>query len=173
VHPDESVALGAALLADSFGNIDAVTLLDALSMPIGFAMSNGRFRKIIDKNSVIPLTTSFRLPGPKEDSPTIELDIFQGDSEFIVDNEYLGTVKVPASAAGRRIDFRLNEECLLEVVVELSSGPRHVALATRDTPDTLKRALAEERAARARPNGSTAQADSGLFRSIRRILGRD
>ena len=172
VHPDESVALGAALLADSLGNIDAVTLLDALSMPIGFAMSNGRFRKIIDKNSVIPLTTSFRLPGPREDSPTIELDIFQGDSEFIVDNEYLGTVKVPASAAGRRIDFRLNEECLLEVVVELSSGPRHVALATRDTPDTLKRALAEERAARARPPaGPTAQADSGLFRSIRRILG--
>ncbi|MGZ6141527.1 MAG: Hsp70 family protein, partial [Myxococcaceae bacterium] len=40
VHPDESVALGAALLAESLGNIDAVTLLDALSMPIGFAMAN-------------------------------------------------------------------------------------------------------------------------------------
>jgi molecular chaperone DnaK len=175
VHPDESVALGAALLAESLGNIDAVTLLDALSMPIGFAMANGKFRKIIDKNSVIPLTTSFRLPGPKEDSPIIELDIFQGDSEFIVDNEYLGTVKVPASAAGRRIDFRLNEECLLEVVVELPTGPRHVALATRDTPDTLKRLLAEEKAARARaqPVGAAVQTDSGLFRSIRRILGRD
>src|SRR5512144_953308 len=61
VHPDESVALGAALLAESLGNLDAVTLLDALSMPIGFAMANGKFRKIIDKNSVIPLTTSFRL----------------------------------------------------------------------------------------------------------------
>src|SRR5262249_5417909 len=154
---------GAALLADSLGNIDAVTLLDALSMPIDFAMSNGRFRKIIDKNSVIPLTTSFRLPGPKEDSPIIELDIFQADSEFIVDNEYLGTETAPASAAGRGCDSRLNEECLLEVVVELSSGPRHVALATRDTPDTLKRALAEERAARARPsgNGASTQADSG------------
>ncbi|HZX41534.1 MAG TPA: 2-alkenal reductase, partial [Myxococcaceae bacterium] len=64
-------------------------------------------------------------------------------------------------------------ECLLEVVVELSTGPRHVALATRDTPDTLKRLLAEEKAARARPVGATTQTDSGLFRSIRRILGRD
>ena len=57
---------GAALLADSLGNIDAVTLLDALSMPIGYAMPNGRFRKIIEKNSIIPLTKSFRLPPPKE-----------------------------------------------------------------------------------------------------------
>ena len=36
VHPDECVALGAALLADSLGSIDAVTLIDALSMPIGY-----------------------------------------------------------------------------------------------------------------------------------------
>jgi molecular chaperone DnaK len=175
VHPDECVALGAALLGDSFGTIDAVTLLDALSMPIGFALPNGRFRKIIDKNSVIPLTTSFRLPGPKDHSPTIELDIFQGDSEFIVDNEYLGTVKVPASAAGRRIDFRLNEECLLEVVVDLDAGPRHVALATRDTPDTLKRALAEERQRRMTVAAAAAAADeprAGLMSGLRRIFGR-
>jgi hypothetical protein len=61
-------------------------------------------------------------------------------------------------------------------VVELPTGPRHVALATRDTPDTLKRLLAEEKAARVRAqpgSGATAQTDSGLFRSIRRILGRD
>ena len=85
------------------------------------------------------------------------------------------TVKLPGSRAGRRIDFRLNEEGLLEVVVELPTGPRHVALATRDTPDTLKRLLAEEKAARARAQkvGAPVQTDSGLFRSIRRILGRD
>ncbi len=174
VHPDECVALGAALLGDSLGTIDAVTLLDALSMPIGFALPNGRFRKIIDKNSIIPLTTSFRLPGPKEHSPTIELDIFQGDSEFIVDNEYLGTVKVPASAAGRRIDFRLNEECLLEVVVDLDAGPRHVALATRDTPDTLKRALAEERQRRMTVAAATAdEPRAGLMSGLRRMFGRN
>ncbi|HXW96863.1 MAG TPA: Hsp70 family protein [Gemmatimonadales bacterium] len=173
VHAEESVALGAALLGDSLGTIDAVTLLDALSMPIGFALPNGRFRKIIDKNSVIPLATSFRLPGPKDHSPAIELDIFQGDSEFIVDNEYLGTVKVPASAAGRRIDFRLNEECLLEVVVDLDAGPRHVALATRDTPDTLKRALEEERQRRATLASTAAEEPRpGLISGLRRIFGR-
>jgi len=54
VHPDESVALGAALLAESMQEIDSVTLVDALSMPIGFAMPGGRFRKVIEKNTQIP-----------------------------------------------------------------------------------------------------------------------
>ena len=37
VHPDECVALGAALLADSLDQIDAVTLVDVLAMPVGTA----------------------------------------------------------------------------------------------------------------------------------------
>src|SRR5688572_1814943 len=117
VHPDECVALGAALLADSLDNIDAVTLLDAVSMPIGYALPSGRFKQIIEKNARIPLVKSFRLPGPKEvGAPFIEMEIFQGEQEMVVDNEYLGTLKVPSAAAGRKIDFRLTEECLLQVV---------------------------------------------------------
>ncbi len=170
VHPDECVALGAALLGDSLGSIDAVTLLDALSMPIGYALPSGRFRKIIDKNSVIPLTKSFRLPPPKDPSvPFIELDIFQGDSELIVDNEYLGTLRVPASATGRKIDFKLDEECLLKVSVEEGSGVREVTLATRDTPETLKRALEEEYAKRAPAGGGDDR--GGIFSSLKKILG--
>ncbi len=176
VHPDECVALGAALLGDSLGAIDAVTLIDALSMPIGFAMPNGRFRKIIDKNVAIPLVKSFRLPPPKEPgSPFIEMDIFQGDSELIVDNEYLGTVKVPASAAGKKIDFKLDEECLLTVVVEEAPGqPKEIALATRDTPEGLKKLLEEEYARRQQPASDQQDAEAGrggLFSSIKRILG--
>jgi molecular chaperone DnaK len=173
VHPDECVALGAALLGDSLGSIDAVTLLDALSMPIGYSLANGRFRKIIEKNSLIPLVKSFRLPPPKEPGAQfIELDIFQGDSELIVDNEYLGTVKVPAAAAGKKIDFRLDEECLLKVLVEEGGGTREVALATRDTPDSLKKALEEDAARRQQAGASGANPQTGgLFKSIKRMFG--
>src|SRR5437868_4588483 len=79
VHPDEAVALGAALLAEPTQEIDSVTLVDALSMPIGFAMPGGRFRKVIEKNTQIPSQRSFRLPPTK--GAVMELDIFQGDSE--------------------------------------------------------------------------------------------
>ena len=179
VHPDECVALGAALLADSLGSIDAVTLLDAVSMPIGYALPNGRVRRVIEKNSLIPLVKSFRLPPPKDPgAPFIEMDIFQGDSDLMVDNEFLGTLKVPAESAGRKIDFRLNEECLLQVIVEDPSGPKRIELATRDTPELLKKELArvaQERALKAEQAASTPssqQGSSGLFSSIKSIVRR-
>jgi molecular chaperone DnaK len=176
VHPDECVALGAALLADSLDQIDSVTLVDVLSMPIGYALPNGRFRKIIDKNQTIPFTKSFRLPPPREsNADVIELDIFQGDSDFIVDNEFLGSLKVPASASGKKIDFKLSEECLLTVEVEESVGghPRKIELATRDTPDSLKAALAEaEVRQRAEQPPESSNPRGGILSSIRRIWSR-
>jgi molecular chaperone DnaK len=173
VHPDECVALGAALLADSLGSIDAVTLLDAVSMPIGIATHNGRFKRVIEKNSIIPLVKSFRLPPPKEPGGQfIELDVFQGDSELIVDNEYLGSVRVPAANVGKKIDFRLSEECLLKVLVDDGTGAKEIALATRDTPESLKKALEEEQARQAASGVPSGEERSGLFSSIRKILGR-
>jgi molecular chaperone DnaK len=172
VHPDECVALGAALLAESLDAIDSVTLLDALSMPIGYGLPTGRFRKIIDKHHRVPAVRSFRVPPPpKPDAPFVEIDIYQGDSEFIVDNEYLGTVKLPAAAAGRRIDFKLDEECLLRVFVEGAGEPREVKLATRDTPEVLKRMLAEELSRRGADEERAAAEKGGLFSSLKRLLG--
>jgi molecular chaperone DnaK len=173
VHPDECVALGAAILGDSLGTIEAVTLLDALSMPIGYALTNGMFRKIIEKNSLIPLVKSFRLSPPKDpSSPFVEMDIFQGDSEYIVDNEYLGTVKVPVGPAGRKIDFRLNEECLLKLVIDEAGSQKQVTLATRDTPESLRRALEEEQRRRPQRSDPGRPDERSLFSGIKRMLGR-
>ncbi|HEY6908833.1 MAG TPA: Hsp70 family protein [Myxococcales bacterium] len=174
VHPDESVALGAALLADSMQEIDSVTLVDALSMPIGFAVSGGRFRKVIEKNTQIPSKSSFRLP-PAKEGKGLELDIFQGDSDRIIDNEYLGTLKFPAESAGQRVNFILDEECLLHVTVESATGvTREVMLATRDTPDALKVAWQEEserrRLAAERQSASEGDQPRGLFASIRKVF---
>jgi molecular chaperone DnaK len=172
VHPDECVALGAALLGESMDAIDSVTLLDAVSMPIGYGLPTGRFRKIIDKNHRVPLVKSFRVPPPaRPGSPFIEIDIFQGDSEFIVDNEYLGTVKLPAATAGKRIDFRVDEECLLHVFLEDAGEPREVKLATRDTPEILRKALAEAMEKRTQQDEREAAEKGGLFSSIKRLLG--
>jgi molecular chaperone DnaK len=152
VHPDECVALGAALLGDSLDQIDSVTLVDVLSMPIGIATPQNRFRKILDKNTTIPSTRSFRLPPPREPGQSIEIDIYQGESDQIVDDEFLGSIRLPAAATGRRIDFRLDEECLLKVSFDdPEKGMTEVGLATRDTPDALKKALAED--ARRRQTG--------------------
>ncbi|HYS10746.1 MAG TPA: Hsp70 family protein [Myxococcales bacterium] len=174
VHPDESVALGAALLAESMQEIDSVTLVDALSMPIGFSMPGGRFRKVIEKNTQIPSKSSFRLP-PAREGKGLELDIFQGDSDRIIDNEYLGTLKFPVEVAGQRVNFILDEECLLHVTIENAAGQtREVMLATKDTPDALKIAWQEEaerrRLAAERDTATAAEQNRGIFASIRKVF---
>jgi molecular chaperone DnaK len=175
VHPDECVALGAALLGDSLDQIDSVTLVDVLSMPIGIAGPNDKFRKILEKNLTIPSTKSFRLPPPREPGKPIEIDIYQGDSDLIVDDEFLGSIRLPAAATGRRIDFRLDEECLLKVSFDDPvKGMTEVELATRDTPESLKRALAEEARKRqdagegAPPVDEGEEKRGGLFRWLKR-----
>src|SRR5512133_130219 len=160
VHPDECVALGAALLGDSLDSIDSVTLVDVLSMPIGIATPASQFRKILDKNQTIPSQKSFRLPPPKAPGQPIEIDIFQGESDHIVDNEFLGSIRLPAAATGRRIDFKLDEECLLKGSFDdPAKGMTEIELATRDTPESLKRALAED--ARRREAAGAAAAAGG------------
>jgi len=175
VHPDECVALGAALLGDSLDQIDSVTLVDVLSMPIGIAGPNDKFRKILEKNLTIPSTKSFRLPPPREPGQPIEIDIYQGDSDLIVDDEFLGSIRLPAAATGRRIDFRLDEECLLKVSFDdPAKGMTEVELATRDTPESLKRALAEEARKRqdagagAPPSAGGEEKRGGLFGWLKR-----
>ena len=176
VHPDESVALGAALLAESMQEIDSVTLVDALSMPIGFAMPGGRFRKVIEKNTQIPAQRSFRLPQAKEGKMQ-DLDVFQGDSDKIVDNEYLGTLKFPPEASGQRVSFNLDEECLLHITVEGLSPdarPQEVMLATQDTPEALKAAWQEESERRQKAAESTpAERPKGILASIRKVFGSE
>jgi molecular chaperone DnaK len=166
VHPDECVALGAALLADSLGEIDAVTLLDVLSMPIGIATASNRFRRVLEKNNSIPCSRSFRLPPPREPGEPVVLDIYQGESEDVIDDEFLGSIRLPAEATGRRIDFRLDEECLLKVVFDdPASGMREVPFATRDTPEPVRRALAQ---APREDDGASAPRRGGLFGWLRR-----
>ena len=174
VHPDESVALGAALLAESMQEIDSVTLVDVLSMPIGFAMTGGRFRKVIEKNTQIPVRKSFRLP-PAKPGALLELDIFQGDAEKILDNEYLGTLRFPPESAGQRVNFNLDEECLLHVTVEaINTEPKELLLATHDTPEALKAAWLEENERRRlvaeREMAESEEKPRGLFAAIRKAF---
>uniref|UniRef100_UPI0032979D10 hypothetical protein n=1 Tax=Salmonella enterica TaxID=28901 RepID=UPI0032979D10 len=66
---------------------------------------------------------------------------------------------------------RLDEECLLKIVVDDVGGPKEIALATRDTPEALRKPLEEDKARRA-AEGASSGDQGGLFSSLRRILGR-
>jgi molecular chaperone DnaK len=174
VHPDECVALGAALLGDSLDSIDSVTLVDVLSMPIGIATPTSQFRRVLEKNTTIPSTRSFRLPPPREPGQPIEIDIYQGTSDQIVDNEFLGSIRLPAGATGRRIDFKLDEESLLKVSFDdPEKGMTELQIATRDTPDALRKALADAAESKKTADGEASRSTEekrggGLFGWLKR-----
>ncbi len=93
VHPDEAVAVGAAIMAHSLTHASSqkVTLLDVLPMPIGIAKVDRSFLPLFPKNCPIPHVRRLTLTNSKDNQKTIMLKIYQGDSDVAADNELLGT----------------------------------------------------------------------------------
>ena len=174
IHPDECVALGAALLADSLEQLDAVTLVDAVSLPIGIALPSGAFKVVVPGNSNIPSEHVLEVPAAAAKTG-FSLDIFQGEGARVVENEYLGGVKVPAGVA--KVIFRLDEECLLHVAHEDAGGARaETTIVTKDAPEALKEAWREEverRRATVTEQGGAPDDRVGVMASIWKVFGRD
>lgn len=149
VHPDEAVALGAALLADSAGRIDSVVLIDVLAMGIGVGLPGGRMSPVLPRNSTLPARKSYEIATTRDGQAELELQVFQGDSAHVSECEYLGTVHVgdlpprPRGEVRVSVEFAVGAEGLLEIVAkELASGRTTAArLATLDTPESLRRKL--------------------------------
>ena len=154
VHPDEAVALGAALLADSIesGQINGVVLIDVLPMSIGVGLPGGRFKKIIERNTSLPHRKTLSISTTRDDQPSLEIVIFQGDGDKAQDNEYLGTLVVPDIPKGTKgtvsfdIMFSLSAESILKVTAEEKATARTVSatFSTKDTPDEVRTRLLED-----------------------------
>jgi molecular chaperone DnaK len=149
VHPDESVAVGAALMADSMDSIDALVLVDVLPMTIGVGVPGGSFTNLIEAGTRVPIARTFEMRTFAENQTEIHLPVYQGESLKVDENEYLGTVHVrgipPGPPGSRTIDvtFRLSSECLLTVTAsDRQAGElAEVIMTTQDTPDSLRKKL--------------------------------
>ncbi|WNZ65717.1 TIGR02266 family protein [Myxococcus sp. MxC21-1] len=151
VHPDEAVALGAALLAHSLGQLEGVVLIDVLPMAIGVGLPGGRFKAVMERNTSLPSTKSYTLASHRDGQTELELTVFQGDSDKAADNEYLGTLKLeglpklPRGAVQVNVTFEVSNESLLKVTAREASSGREVTstFTTRDTPEAVKARLAQ------------------------------
>jgi len=129
VHPDEAVAIGAALLAHSMGQVEGVVLIDVLPMAIGIGLPGGRFMPVLARNASLPATTGYELATTRDNQTELELAIFQGDSDKALENEYLGTLRLtglpraPRGGVRVAVTFAVDGECILKVTArELSRG---------------------------------------------------
>lgn len=146
VHPDEAVALGTALLAYSFGRSDQLRLIDVLAMSIGVGLPGGRFKPIIKRNTKLPFQKNYTIATTRDNQTELDIVIFQGESDHVRDNEYLGTLSlrdIPPAPRGEsrfEIRFRLNNECILTVTaINVQTGEKQeVTLSTKTTPEELR-----------------------------------
>ena len=120
IAPEEVIAFGAALLADSLSRDEPVED-KVVEVPIGIALSDGRFMKIIDQNAKLPITRRVMIPTTRDNQRNIELDLFQGEQDELVDANYLGTIlfpNIPEDKAGQSklvVDMTLSDEYLLTI----------------------------------------------------------
>lgn len=175
VHPDEAVALGAALLADSLGQLEGVVLIDVLPMAIGVGLPGGRFKAVLERNTALPVSKTYTLSTSRDNQAEIELTIFQGESDRVEENEYLGTLKLaglpklPRGGVQVTVTFEVNNESLLRVTAKESESGREVSstFSTRDTPEAVKARLQSEmdaeEAASAASSATTGEAGGGGF----------
>jgi len=149
VHPDEAVAMGAALLADAAQRIDSVVLIDVLAMGIGIGLPGGRMAPVLARNTRLPAKKTYEHATTRDGQTELELQVFQGDSQKVSECEYLGTVRVgglPPAARGAvrvAVEFALGAEGILSVTARnaATGAVTEAKLATVDTPETLRKKL--------------------------------
>jgi molecular chaperone DnaK len=149
VHPDEAVAVGAALLAYSLGSAQGVVLIDVLPMSIGIGLPGGRVKTIIERNTPLPARKQYGLATTKDGQTEFELVVFQGESAVASECEYLGTLRLTGLPPGPRgmikiaVTFELGAECLLTVTArELNTGRQvQAVMSAREGPNAARRRL--------------------------------
>ncbi|MCA9554738.1 MAG: Hsp70 family protein [Myxococcales bacterium] len=123
--PEEVVSLGAALLADSLRR-ERPAAQDVVERSIGIALADGRYMRIIDKDSKLPITRRVMIPTFRDNQRILELDVFEGEAEDILDADYLGSVVYQGI-----VDAKAGEA---KVVVDMTLGPERVLKIT--SPET-------------------------------------
>lgn len=132
VHPDEAVAIGAAIMAHSLSSKAGpqdMTLLDVLPMAIGINKVDGTMHVLFAKNQPLPDYKTRRLTTSKDNQRSIMLRIYQGESKYVAENELLGTFvfsglrEAPKGQVTIEVTFHIDSEGILNLTArDIDSG---------------------------------------------------
>ncbi|HEX5745701.1 MAG TPA: Hsp70 family protein [Archangium sp.] len=121
VHPDEAVAVGAALYAKSLEDNSSMKLqlLDVIPMAIGLERAGGAFHTVFPRNAPIPNAKQVVATTSMDNQTELAMRIFQGDHEMVAKNDMLGEFTFsgirPARAGTVQVEitFDVNVEGIL------------------------------------------------------------
>ncbi len=133
VHPDEVVAVGAAVHASSLedGAAPRAVLLDVTPFDLGIDAIGGSFATIIPRNSRVPCSETRTFSTAADDQTSVKITIRQGERRVAAENEFLGEFvfdglpALPRMQAKVAVTFRIDKNGMLQVTAsDPASGER-------------------------------------------------
>ncbi|GAF68510.1 unnamed protein product, partial [marine sediment metagenome] len=122
IHPDEVVAMGAAIQAGILtGQIEGKILIEVTPISLGIETQGGIFTKIIEKNTTIPTSEGHLFTNAADNQTSMDIHVLQGERPLATYNmtldrfEMTGIPALPRGEAWVEVKFDINANGILYV----------------------------------------------------------
>ena len=133
IHPDEAVAIGAAIQAAISNDVEddgleKLILLDVTPLSLGIGLSNGEMDVIIPRNTTIPCEKVQKYQNSRDNLTKIIVKVYQGERKLAKENKLLDKFEIknisPKPRGQVRIDvtFSMDINGILKVSAKESTG---------------------------------------------------
>src|SRR5438132_2617356 len=156
VHPDEVVALGAAIQGAALVDEQSdMLLLDVTPHSLGIMIVGGYFHKLIEQNTTVPTSEQHVFTTVKDNQTSVKILVLQGEAERAEENELLGEFiltglrRAPKGEVEVDVTFEISADGIVSVSAkDLETGQQQAITVTATsglTEDEIRRMVEESK----------------------------